>query len=301
MRRIVAFLQRWRRGLRAMGEPGRTVIARGLPTRPHTSSPNDLVVISANLWHDWPLRRRLPERMEHFARMIEEVGADVVMVQEVARTADHSMDDWLANRLGMSYSYARANGHQDSIGFEEGLAIYARFPISSTRVRRLEPRLSRFVNRLALGAELKTPFGDFWAFSVHLGLLRSQNASQLQDLRAWVASVAGDRSAVIGGDFNAPEHAPHIQDTRRSWLDTFRSLHPGADATTHTLRWPWGAPLRRSRLDYLFLHRAESAWRVIEARHVEGGVQPLSDHRAVMVRLGQRRARTSLSANTAAP
>lgn len=256
-----------------------------MPAKAHSSSTDDLVVLSANLWHDWPLRRRLPERMEQFARLIEAQGADVVLVQEVARTADRHMDHWLADRLGMSYTYARANGHHDSIGFEEGLAIYARFPIASTSVRRLEPRFNRFVNRLALGAELHTPFGDFWAFSVHLGLLRAQNASQLRDLQEWVAGVAGQQSAVIGGDFNAPEHAPHMQHARQGWLDTFRSLHPQADGTTHTLRWPWGTPLRRRRLDYLFLHGAQPGWQVLEACHLEEEAQPLSDHRAVMARL----------------
>lgn len=259
-----------------------------IPARPHAEQRRDLVVLSANLWHDWPRRRRLPERMECFARLIEAEGADVVLVQEVVRTSDQHMDRWLAERLGMSFSYTRANGHNESIGFEEGLAIYSRFPVVSSRSRRLQPRLSRFVNRLALGAELTTPHGDFWVFSVHLGLLRTQNAAQLRDLRAWVDSVAGAQSAVVGGDFNAPEHAPHMQDARRHWLDAFRSLHPQADATTHTLRWPWGKPLRHSRLDYLFLRGAEPDWQVVEARHLDGEAAPLSDHRAVVVRLSPR-------------
>jgi endonuclease/exonuclease/phosphatase family metal-dependent hydrolase len=227
--------------------------------------------------------------MERFARMIEAVGADVVLVQEVVRTSDRQMDHWLAERLGMGHSYTRANGHQASIGFEEGLAVYSRFPLLSTRVRRLEPRFSRFVNRLALGAELLTPFGSFWAFSVHLGLLQSQNASQLHDLHQWVTTVTGTRSAVIGGDFNAAEHTPQIQAARRRWLDTFRVLHPLADATTHILRWPWGSPLRRSRLDYLFLHRAEPDWQVVEARNLSADELPVSDHRAVLVRISMPR------------
>lgn len=268
-----------------MSRPGRTVAVLRHPTVAARHDSQEVVVLSANLWHDWPLRRRLPQRMESFARMIEAEGADVVLVQELVRTRRQHMDRWLAQRLGMGCSYTRANGHQPSIGFEEGLAVYTRFPLISTRVRRLEPRISRFVNRLALGTELLTPFGSFWAFSVHLGLLRSQNASQLQDLRRWVAEVAGDRSAVIGGDFNAPEHTPQIRLTRQSWRDAFRSLHPKADATTHELRWPWGSPLRRSRLDYLFLHGLRPRWRVVEARHVQAAGVPLSDHRPVLVRL----------------
>lgn len=268
-----------------MGDPGRRASIRSRGRAAHAEQGRDLIVLTANLWHDWPLRRRLPERMERFAQTIEAVGADVVLVQELVRTNRRYMDHWLAERLGMNYSYTRANGHHQSIGFEEGLAIYARYPLRSTRVHRFEPRLSRFVNRVALGAEVMTPYGPFWAFSVHLALLQSLNASQLFELRQWVTDVAGRQSAVIGGDFNAEEHTPQIQATRRRWLDTFRTLHPQADATTHILNWPWGSPLRRSRLDYLFLHRAEPAWQVVEARHLAGGDLPVSDHRPVLARL----------------
>jgi endonuclease/exonuclease/phosphatase family metal-dependent hydrolase len=271
-------LQRLRRG---MPEPGRRITTRVLPPR-STANPQEIVVFSANLWHDWPLRRRLPERLEDLARMIEAQGADVVLLQEAVRIPGLSVDRWLSERLGMSSLYSRANGHEGAIGFEEGLAIFARFPIATSRVRRLEPRFNRYVNRLALGAEMQTPFGSLWAFSVHLGLLRPHNASQVGDLRAWVADVTGEQSAVIGGDFNAPEHAPHMIEARRNWLDTFRHLNPHADGTTHELRWPWGSSLRRHRLDYLFLHKAETSWQVREAKHLDGDH---SDHRAVMARI----------------
>jgi endonuclease/exonuclease/phosphatase family metal-dependent hydrolase len=247
-------------------------------------SNQDLVVLTANLWHDWPLRRRLPERMESFARMIEAEGVDVVLTQEVVRTSDHHFDHWLSDRLGMSCHYSATNGHQESIGFEEGVAVFARYPIASSRVHRFAPNVSRYINRQALGAEIQTPFGNFWAFSVHLSLLQSHNASQVTALHDWVVSVAGDQSAVIGGDFNAPEHAPQIQNASRNWLDTFRHLHPHADGTTHEIRSPWGAPLWRNRLDYLFLKEHRLDWRVVEARHAGNSH---SDHIPMMVRLSR--------------
>lgn len=281
MRILFRALQRLRRG---MPEPGHRITTR-LRSATHVATDQDIVVLSANVWHDWPFRRRLPERLEALARMIEAEGADVVLLQEAVRTNGLRADEWLSQRLGMSSHYTRANGHQDAIGFEEGLAILTRLPMLSARVRRLEPRLSRFVNRLALGAEIETSYGSFWAFSVHLGLLKSHNASQVGDLRDWVSRVAGRRSAVIGGDFNAHEQAPHMLETRRDWLDTFRHIHPHADGTTHELRWPWGSSLRRRRLDYLFLHEHETNWSVREARHLSGDHGYDSDHLAVMVRL----------------
>jgi endonuclease/exonuclease/phosphatase (EEP) superfamily protein YafD len=89
---------------------------------------------------------------------------------------------------------------------------------------------------------------------------------------------------VVGGDFNAPEHAPQIRRTSQSWLDTFRHVNPQADGTTHEIRWPWGAALRRHRLDYIFLKENEPNWWVVEARH---GHHSHSDHKPALVRLSR--------------
>ena len=277
-------LSRWKRGLFAMANPGREVHALQIQPAPRTS--NDIVVLTANLWHDWPRRRRLPERMEAFAQMIEEEGVDVVLAQEVVRTSDQWFDRWLSERLGMSVVYTRANGHERSIGFEEGLAILTRYPMASSEVRRFEPRLSSFVNRLGLGAEIHTPLGDFWAFSVHLGLVPSHNAAQVSALQEWVGAVAGAGSAVVGGDFNSPEHTPQMMYTSQNWLDTYRHLHPHADAATFEVQTPWGTALWRNRLDYLFLRENQPNWQVMEARRVK---HPHSDHQAVLTRLSPGR------------
>ncbi len=267
-----------------MADTSGKVTAIRSPVDAKPRADEDLVVVTANLWHDWPLRRRLPERMEAFAQMIEAEGVDVVLTQEVARTSDRWFDRWLAERLGMNLLYSPSNGHHESIGFEEGLAIFARYPIASSQVRRFSPTVSRFINRQALGAEIQTPYGNLWVFSVHLSLLQMHNESQVDVLHDWVADVAGDQSAIIGGDFNAPEHAPQIQRARRKWLDTFRLMNPGADATTYVVSSPWGTPLLRNRLDYLFLRENELNWRVLEARRTGNSH---SDHTPVMVRLSR--------------
>jgi exonuclease III len=48
--------------------------------------------------------------------MVESEAADIVLLQEVARTTKLKVDEWLAERLGMGYVYARANGHEPGIG-----------------------------------------------------------------------------------------------------------------------------------------------------------------------------------------
>ena len=274
-----------RRVAGVMEAPGR-VSVQVMPARiSQAKECQGLTVISANLWHDWPQHRRVIERLEAFARLVEEHQADVLLLQEVARTAHFWVDQWLAQRLGMAYVYSRANGHLGGIGFEEGLAVFSRHPLSQPVLRQLSSGDNRFSRRLALGTQVNSPCGNLLAFSVHLGLTGKQNSEQAAKLSDWVGDVSRGMTALVGGDFNAVERSQQIKNLQQKWLDTFRQLNPFADGTTHELRWPWGRPFRRDRLDYIFLKARENHWKVLEARHLETPGQPHSDHRAVLLRL----------------
>ncbi len=242
-----------------------------------------LTVLCANLWHDWPRRQRWPERLESFARLAEDVEADILLLQEVARTRTLRADRWMADRLGYALTYARANGDLDAIGFDEGPAILSRFPLGEVRVHQLSRGRNPFARRVALAAETETPFGPLLVVSVHLGLVQRHNAGQIRRLRGWVAAIAGSSPAVVAGDFNAPESRSEIAATRREWTDTFRLVHPERDAATHTRarRRP-----RHRRLDYIFVAQPPGApWDVVEAAHLDAPGGPHSDHRAVLARL----------------
>ena len=103
----------------AVAEPAGRLSWRATPSQPVLKECGMLTVLSANLWHDWPRRRGWPQRLEALAQLVEAEGADIVLLQEVARTPALRADEWLARRLGMAYAYARANGHEAAIGFEE--------------------------------------------------------------------------------------------------------------------------------------------------------------------------------------
>jgi endonuclease/exonuclease/phosphatase family metal-dependent hydrolase len=242
-------------------------------------------VLSANLWHDWPRFRGLEERLESFAELVESEGADLILLQEVARTQSFEADKWLADRLKMAYVYSRANGSR-KIGFEEGLGVFSRFPLKRLpHVRQMGGTCNPFSRRLALGVEVDTPCGEIMAFSTHLGLLRKQNAHQLRELHGWVNQITAGRSAIIAGDFNAPEHTHQIQRVRSFWQDTFREIHEHGRASTHEIRWPWGGAFLSHRLDYIFLQPGQPSWQVIDVSHVDAPGGPHSDHRAVLARL----------------
>lgn len=265
--------------------PGRLSLRMEPQRGPAEETCRGLTVISSNLWHDWPLHRRAVERLEAFARLVDEHKADVLLLQEVARTANFWTDQWLSDRLGMAYVYSRANGHLQGIGFEEGLAIFSRHPIGQPVLQQLSPVSNQFVHRMALGTEISSPCGKLLAFSVHLGLHGKQNAGQAARLNAWVRSVSKEMTALVGGDFNAGERSRQIKMLQENWLDAFRHLNPFADGVTHELRWPWGKVLRRARLDYIFLKRGRVNWNILEARHLETPGERHSDHQAVLLRL----------------
>jgi endonuclease/exonuclease/phosphatase family metal-dependent hydrolase len=242
-------------------------------------------VLSANLWHDWPRFKDLEKRLDAFANLVESERIDLILLQEVARTPSFKADEWLAERLKMAYVYSRANGSQ-KIGFEEGLGVYSRFPLKRLPyIRQMTQGHNPFSRRLALGVEVDTPCGEILAFSAHLALARKQNARQLRGLHGWINEISAGRSAIIGGDFNAPEHTHQIQHVRSTWLDTFREIHQHGHASTHEIHWPWGGVFLSHRLDYIFLQPGKPAWQVFDVQHVDAPGGPHSDHRAVLARL----------------
>jgi endonuclease/exonuclease/phosphatase family metal-dependent hydrolase len=250
------------------------------------SAATSLTVLSANLWHDWPRHQRWPSRVASFAELAESVDADILLLQEVARTPTLSADRWLADRLGFAFASTRANGALDAIGFEEGPAILSRFPISEVHVRQLTHGHNPLVRRAALAAHLETPFGPLLVVSAHLGLVQRHNVGQIRRLREWVGALTEDAVAIVGGDFNATELGAEMVETRRAWTDTFRTLHPTAEATTHTRRSRHRLGWLHRRLDYVFVQQpAATPWQVLECTHVDAPGGPHSDHRAVLVRI----------------
>jgi len=247
-----------------------------------------MTVMSANLWHDWPRHRGLQKRLESFSELVLSEKADLVLLQEVARTKSFYADEWLGQRLQMAHVYTRANGSH-RLGFEEGLGVFSRFPLKKLPfVRQMSQAYNPFSRRVALGVEVDTPCGEMLAFSAHLGLTRIQNTKQLRELRGWVDEISSGRSAIIAGDFNAHEHTHQIKHVRSFWQDSFREIYEEGHASTHELKWPWGGAFLSRRLDYIFLRPGEPSWQVVDVKHIDAQDGPHSDHRAVLARLAPK-------------
>jgi len=252
----------------------------------HVNDPEiqPITFMSANLWHDWPRNRRLKERLNCFVELVLKENIDILLLQELIRTDDFEADKWLADQLGMAYVYSRSNGNASEIGFEEGLAVFSRYPIKNHRLAQLSNQTNPFSRRMALGTSIETKSGDFDVYSVHLGILGHQNRKQFSRLRSWVEEQSGRIPAVIGGDFNADEDTAQMHAANNTWHDSYRAMNPGGNDYSHELRWPWGKVIKRSRLDYMFLRRGNDSWKLDEARHIDTAGCPLSDHRPVLVK-----------------
>lgn len=273
------------RGVLYTAEPADRLWIDSSPANHTLKDCKTITVFSANLWHDYPHYRRINERLEVFVQMVAMENADILLLQEVARTPFLEVNEWLAHRLKMNYVYSRVNGHQRGIGFEEGLAILSRYPLHTPNLKQLGRSMNPFVRRLVLGAVVDTPCGDLYAFNTHLAIAPRRNAAQLIELQNWVGDVCGDHAAIIGGDFNAHETGTGIRKIQTEWVDTLRLSKPGSDAATHEFNGILGKPWLRQRLDYIFLKPGQQSWKVTETNHLHNPEMPHSDHKAVITRL----------------
>ncbi len=255
---------------------------------PSTNKGN-LTVVTANLQNPYArlskvneaAENRLAARLEGIARLLESAAADIILCQEVGRGDAFRVDEWLARRLGMSWAYTRANGDAARWGREEGLAILSRLPLARPMGTLLAGGVWR---RPALAVEADTPLGQVALYTAHLSLRPWRNRRQPAALHAWVMATAGDRPAIVGGDFNAPENTSPIQALSAAWIDAYRAAHPQAQGATHGLN-VFGRVVRRQRIDYLFLRPNGKEIRITNSQPL--GVLPndLSDHLPVVARL----------------
>ena len=222
-----------------------TLVARQPPAEPRvvggpaetesTTGTDRLRVLQLNAYHGYPdpEGRLLPpaaasdrlERADRLANAIARLRPDIVVLQEAWCTV---VEGCLANRLATALDlhavYARANGSERWLGFEEGAAILSRFPIADASTWPLLPDRDRFERRIALAARIDHPALSFHVVGVHAAngdpeLASAQTEHLLERVRALPA-----RPAVIAGDFNLDSSHPALS---RFDAAGYRDLLPG--------------------------------------------------------------------------
>ncbi len=192
------------------------------------------------------------------------LGADVLGLQEVDRHQERSghVDQVETIAAAAGYEYARfvpalhgtpgvsadwtaavSDDGLDTEGPTYGVGMVSRWPVRRWLVRRFDPapfslpllvpqgsraRLIRIPDepRVALAAEVESPFGLFTAVTCHLSFVPGYNWRQLKAITRWVASLP--QPAVLLGDLNLPGALPRVASgwERLARLATYPSYQP---------------------------------------------------------------------------
>ena len=285
-------------GVLNVSKPGRDVIAclEACATPSTSAETENFRILSLNMLHDYPDFAYLEERVALLSGEIGRLQPDIVLLQEVPRTDEHSLiAEKLAQTLGLNYVYLRANGNLSLINFEEGSAILSKYPLSDPRFTELRPPNSIFDNRIVLAATVNTPHGAIDLFVTHLTNGRPAiNQAQAEALAAFVQAEA-HHPAVVAGDFNAVESSFQIRQLANLWQDSYRLYHPTTPGATCCATDLVNAPTTalQTRIDYLFLAPTpEHALKVLEIEAVftepfavPNGRLWLSDHAGLLATL----------------
>lgn len=256
-----------------------------------------LAVLTLNIWGE----HRWDERKWAIADWLNELGPDVVALQEVTRSSNLCEASWLAEQTGMTAVFCAASQRS---GDEFGNAVLSRWPMVDSRSILLTRGTPDIETRGALMVDLRVRDRLVSVTSTHLshlfdeGWLREQQVRLLAD---FVGTGSGEFPAILCGDFNAPPASTevrfikglHALDGRSFHLfDAFEAARPGELGMTWSNANPLAAQnyLPDQRIDYVFtgVRRPDGVGRVLDAAVVcdgpRRGVWP-TDHFGVMARL----------------
>jgi endonuclease/exonuclease/phosphatase family metal-dependent hydrolase len=231
-----------------LGSPGPLASAVEDVVRPALADRDDtLRILDWNVWHGYPGSSAREERYQHIRELIEEFDPDVVLLQEAWSTRRFgSLADRLSHDLGLGFAYARANGSLRYLGFEEGLAIFSRYPLSEVRRLGLGPRMPPWEMRAALGGVITLPSGEtLEIWNTHLS--HSDAFAREGQARSLASALEGSRVALLGGDFNGAVSTPAV--TAFAALELAPVLSDGIDhlLASSALRAQWATTRAEAR------------------------------------------------------
>jgi endonuclease/exonuclease/phosphatase family metal-dependent hydrolase len=221
-----------------------------------------IAIATLNMLHGLPHFEYLEQRKELILGELKRLAPDVVLLQEVPVFGNRreQIGPWLAESLGYSVAYGRANGRA-LLGFEEGEAVLSRYPIREVQRHVLLPKPGLIENRIVLRVVIDTPLGMLEVYNTHFSHRVNRDPLRLKqaaDLVRFLQDTYRFRElpAVIGGDINAfPDSDPIRQLLEEGLMDAALQVDPAADGPTSWFRDitdPTDSP--KARIDYLFLY-----------------------------------------------
>lgn len=250
----------------------------------------------------WRERDDWRERQPAIRFTLENVGPDVVALQEVWATAEATQAELLAEQFGMQAAFGapslpqppRPPKRSDQAGVEVGVAVLSRWPFLGVRRHRFPSRHRPEV--VALAVVVDHPQGPLHLVTSCIDWeleFAAQRLAQTRTLAALVADPSrdGPLPALLTGDFNAPPTTPEIQVLTQvmvdAWVEAGRAADPGHTLSTSNPLAPRAAThLIDQRIDYILARpgtpgRPVAVQRAFLAGEPQDGVYP-SDHYAVV-------------------
>ena len=212
------------------------------------------------------------EKFSRIARAIQDLGIDVVCLQEVGELWNNGRGDWNTNaakiicdRLGSSYSLYTDWGHIGFGTYREGTAILSRYPFVMQDSRYVST--TRDINdihaRKVVMGQIHVPyFGVINVFSAHLSWWQNGFREQFECLRGWAESkhTPDVAATFLCGDLNTAAGTEGHAIVSRHFEDQFSKANPQN---------PCGAD--DARIDYIFMKRGSTL-------HVQSASQLFTAH-----------------------
>lgn len=167
---------------------------------------------------------------ERIARVIREIDADVIALQEVAsgtRAEPFAVRDLLVREYGGQSVWAPTF---DRGAWEFGNLLLSRWPIVSSAV--IDLAVKRREPRNAISARLSAPFGTFHVVATHLGLKADERNEQAVILRQTISESPVGEPVVLMGDLNVWHPLSRLLRTLRPVLTLPQRV------ATFPIRWP---------------------------------------------------------------
>ena len=188
-------------------------------------------IVSWNLW--WRFGGSWRERQPGIVATLEDLGPDVVGLQEVWAGEGTSQAELLAERLGMHSAFGAPSlppppvppESPEQDGIEVGVAVLSRWPVLHVKRHRL-PSANRAEETVALLTTLDHPVGHLHVIASCVEWEPEFAEDHLAQTRALAAllvdrALDGPLPVVLAADLNASPETPQIQALTDVLVDTW--------------------------------------------------------------------------------